>query len=95
MFCVFCTCNLCFSSKFYVVIPSQAAARVWRDGQKKRVYVYRFLASGGIEEKVRTNQSKQFFKLGFRHCKFSCGAIADESPHDVILIIPGISTPDV
>jgi DNA repair and recombination RAD54-like protein len=30
----------------------QAAARVWRDGQKKRVYVYRFLATGTIEEKV-------------------------------------------
>lgn len=34
----------------------QAAARVWRDGQKKRVYVYRFLASGGIEEKVFQRQ---------------------------------------
>ena len=31
----------------------QAAGRVWRDGQKKRVYVYRFLSSGTIEEKVR------------------------------------------
>lgn len=30
----------------------QAAARVWRDGQKKRVFVYRFLAAGSIEEKV-------------------------------------------
>ncbi len=30
----------------------QAAARVWRDGQKKRVYVYRFLTTGTIEEKV-------------------------------------------
>ena len=31
----------------------QAAGRVWRDGQKKRVYVYRFLATGTIEEKAR------------------------------------------
>jgi len=31
----------------------QAAGRVWRDGQKKRVFVYRFLSSGTIEEKVR------------------------------------------
>jgi DNA repair and recombination RAD54-like protein len=30
----------------------QAAARVWRDGQKRRVFVYRFLATGTIEEKV-------------------------------------------
>ena len=25
---------------------------MWRDGQKKRVYVYRFLTTGTIEEKV-------------------------------------------
>eukprot|EP00040_Diaphanoeca_grandis_P034440 m.213572 g.213572 ORF g.213572 m.213572 type:complete len:984 (-) comp33153_c0_seq2:157-3108(-) len=34
----------------------QAAARVWRDGQKKRCYVYRFLTSGTIEEKVFQRQ---------------------------------------
>jgi len=34
----------------------QAAARVWRDGQKKRCYVYRFLATGSIEEKVFQRQ---------------------------------------
>ena len=34
----------------------QAAARVWRDGQKKRTYVYRFLATGSIEEKVFQRQ---------------------------------------
>ena len=31
------------------------AGRVWRDGQKKRVYVYRLLATGSIEEKVPNN----------------------------------------
>ncbi|VFQ72531.1 unnamed protein product [Cuscuta campestris] len=34
----------------------QAAARVWRDGQKKRVFVYRFLSSGTIEEKIYQRQ---------------------------------------
>jgi len=34
----------------------QAAARVWRDGQKKRCFVYRFLTSGTIEEKVFQRQ---------------------------------------
>ncbi|CAI8587210.1 unnamed protein product [Vicia faba] len=34
----------------------QAAARVWRDGQKKRVYIYRFLSAGTIEEKVYQRQ---------------------------------------
>jgi len=34
----------------------QAAARVWRDGQKKRTYVYRFVATGTIEEKIFQRQ---------------------------------------
>jgi len=34
----------------------QAAARVWRDGQTKKVYEYRFLATGSIEEKVYQRQ---------------------------------------
>ncbi|KAF5448145.1 hypothetical protein F2P56_028703 [Juglans regia] len=34
----------------------QAAARVWRDGQKKRVYIYRLLSTGTIEEKVYQRQ---------------------------------------
>ncbi|KXZ56498.1 hypothetical protein GPECTOR_1g446 [Gonium pectorale] len=41
----------------------QAAARVWRDGQRKRVFVYRFLCSGSIEEKVYQRQlSKEGLK---------------------------------
>jgi len=34
----------------------QAAARCWRDGQKKKCYLYRFLATGTIEEKVFQRQ---------------------------------------
>ena len=34
----------------------RAAARVWRDGQRKHVYVYRFLAAGTLEEKVFQRQ---------------------------------------
>lgn len=34
----------------------QAAARIWRDGQKKRVYIYRFLATGTLEERVFQRQ---------------------------------------
>jgi len=34
----------------------QAAARIWRDGQKKQCFVYRFLAQGTIEEKVYQRQ---------------------------------------
>lgn len=34
----------------------QAAARVWRDGQKKGVFVYRFVSTGTIEEKIYQRQ---------------------------------------
>ncbi|XP_067304706.1 DNA repair and recombination protein RAD54B [Pseudorasbora parva] len=38
----------------------QAMARVWRDGQKKTVHIYRFLTTGTIEEKIYQRQvSKQ------------------------------------
>ena len=35
----------------------QAMARVWRQGQKKRVWIYRLLTTGSIEEKVRRCRS--------------------------------------
>ncbi|TQS32496.1 hypothetical protein Golomagni_07184 [Golovinomyces magnicellulatus] len=34
-----------------------ALARVWRDGQKKSCFVYRFIATGSIEEKILQRQS--------------------------------------
>jgi DNA repair and recombination RAD54-like protein len=35
----------------------QAMARVWRDGQKKQVFIYRLLATGSIEEKMFQRQA--------------------------------------
>ncbi|CAB4069204.1 RAD54L [Lepeophtheirus salmonis] len=35
----------------------QAMARVWRDGQKKECFIYRFLAVGTIEEKIFQRQA--------------------------------------
>ncbi len=35
----------------------QALARVWRDGQKKDCFVYRFMGAGTIEEKIFQRQS--------------------------------------
>ncbi|EPR64357.1 SWI2/SNF2-containing protein RAD54 [Toxoplasma gondii GT1] len=34
----------------------QALARVWRDGQKKSCYIYRFFSTGTIEEKIYQRQ---------------------------------------
>lgn len=52
---------LCALSHLCDLLPSgKAAARVWRDGQKKRVYIYRFLSTGTIEEKVANPETYIF-----------------------------------
>ncbi|KAL7669115.1 hypothetical protein ACOME3_009784 [Neoechinorhynchus agilis] len=35
----------------------QAMARVWRDGQKKQCYIYRFVSTGTLEEKIIQRQA--------------------------------------
>jgi DNA repair and recombination RAD54-like protein len=47
----------------------QAAARIWREGQQKRSYIYRFVATGSIEEKI---YQRQLSKEGLQ------GVIADD-----------------
>ena len=34
----------------------QAMARIWRDGQKRKVHIYRMLTTGTIEEKIYQRQ---------------------------------------
>ena len=47
----------------------QAMARVWRDGQRKRCFIYRLIASGTIEEKMLQRQL---------HKKALSGVVVDE-----------------
>lgn len=56
-------CLVLFDPDWNPANDKQAAARVWRDGQKKRVYIYRFLSTGTIEEKV---YQRQMSKEGLR-----------------------------
>lgn len=57
----------------------QAMARVWRDGQRRMVHIYRLLTTGTIEEKIYQRQiSKQGlsgavvdFSKGSEHIRFS------------------------
>jgi DNA repair and recombination protein RAD54B len=37
-------------------IEKQAMARIWRDGQSKPVFIYRFLTTGSIEERIYQRQ---------------------------------------
>ncbi|KAK4146649.1 P-loop containing nucleoside triphosphate hydrolase protein [Dichotomopilus funicola] len=46
-----------FDPDWNPAMDQQALARVWRDGQKKDCFVYRFIATGTIEEKIFQRQS--------------------------------------
>jgi DNA repair and recombination RAD54-like protein len=48
---------LLFDPDWNPAADQQALARVWRDGQKKDCFVYRFIATGTIEEKIFQRQS--------------------------------------
>eukprot|EP01118_Nematostelium_gracile_P020096 TRINITY_DN9634_c0_g1_i2.p1 TRINITY_DN9634_c0_g1~~TRINITY_DN9634_c0_g1_i2.p1 ORF type:complete len:352 (-),score=104.22 TRINITY_DN9634_c0_g1_i2:14-1069(-) len=45
-----------FDSDWNPAHDKQAMARVWRDGQKKPVYIYRLLSTGSLEEKIFQRQ---------------------------------------
>lgn len=45
-----------FDPDWNPAVDKQAAARVWRDGQKRRCFVYRMMSTGTIEEKVYQRQ---------------------------------------
>jgi hypothetical protein len=45
-----------FDPDWNPAVDKQAAARCWRDGQKKRCFTYRFLATGTVEEKIFQRQ---------------------------------------
>jgi len=45
-----------FDPDWNPAIDKQAAARVWRDGQKRRCFIYRFVTTGTIEEKIFMRQ---------------------------------------
>jgi DNA repair and recombination RAD54-like protein len=59
-----CGLNLVGANRLILMDPDwnpaadqQALARVWRDGQKKDCFVYRFISTGTIEEKIFQRQS--------------------------------------
>ena len=45
-----------YDSDWNPATDKQAMARIWRDGQKKKVWLYRFLSTGTIEEKIFQRQ---------------------------------------
>eukprot|EP00899_Mesostigma_viride_P007949 jgi/Mesvir1/17155/Mv07580-RA.1 len=70
----------------------QAAARVWRDGQKKRTYLYRFLATGTIEEKV---YQRQLAKEGLQSVVNSACAANDDGSDELKMQVNMMSTEEL
>lgn len=67
-----CGINLIGANRLILVDPDwnpasdqQALARVWRDGQKKDCFIYRFITTGSIEEKIFQRQS---MKMSLSSC---------------------------
>lgn len=67
-----CGINLIGANRLVLVDPDwnpaadqQALARVWRDGQKKDCFIYRFISTGTIEEKIFQRQS---MKMSLSSC---------------------------
>lgn len=67
-----CGINLIGANRLILMDPDwnpaadqQALARVWRDGQKKDCYIYRFISTGTIEEKIFQRQS---MKMSLSSC---------------------------
>ena len=45
-----------FDSHWNPALDSQAMARIWRDGQTKKCYIYRMITAGSVEEKIYQRQ---------------------------------------
>ena len=80
-----CGLNLIGGSRLVLFDPSwnpaddaQAAARIWRDGQKRKCYIYRFLAAGTIEEKIF---QRQLSKEGLQSMVMNNENEEDDSGH--------------
>ncbi len=72
-------------------MDKQAAARVWRDGQPKRCFIYRFLAAGTIEEKV---YQRQLSKEGLQDVLGGAAqdaAVSSEELRDLFNLRPTLS----
>jgi len=48
-----------FEPNWNPAVDKQVLARVWRQGQKKHVWIYRFLLCGSIDEKIFIKQEKK------------------------------------
>lgn len=56
-----------FDPDWNPAVDKQAAARCWRDGQKKRCFTYRFVTTGTVEEKIYQRQLSKEVSCSFLH----------------------------
>ncbi|CAK0820832.1 unnamed protein product [Prorocentrum cordatum] len=62
-------------------VDQQAAARVWRQGQRRRVFVYRLAAHGTLEERVLRRQARKrgLASAALEPDEWECGAAVDDA----------------
>jgi DNA repair and recombination RAD54-like protein len=71
----------------------QAAGRVWRDGQKKKCFIYRFVTTGTIEEKIYQRQlSKEGLQTIVVDSKEEANSISSDNLRDLFTYRSGDRT---
>jgi DNA repair and recombination RAD54-like protein len=69
------------------MLIKQAMARVWRDGQKRRVFEYRFFGTGTIEEKVFQRQlSKEGLQGGLFEAELAVQNVSTDNLRDLFTL---------
>lgn len=73
-------------------IDLQAMARIFRDGQKRPVYIYRFLTTGTIDEKIF---QRQLTKHGLSSTVLDLDTVPDKFSKDQLRDLFSFSTPEL
>ncbi len=78
-----------FDPDWNPAVDKQAAARVWRDHQTKKCYIYRFLSTGTIEEKIFQRQLSKEGLQSIVDDKTEVNSLSSKELRNLFQLTPG------